>query len=64
MLPLDVTISSDFMAGFCGETEDEHKDTVSLMEHVQFDMAYMFAYSMRKASYGEDGKMYVIIKFM
>ena len=45
-----VTLSSDFIAGFCGETEEEHRDTVSLMETVEFDMAYMFAYSMRKVS--------------
>ena len=43
-----VTLSSDFIAGFCGETEEEHRDTLSLMEAVQYDMAYMFAYSMRK----------------
>ena len=47
---LDVTLSSDFIAGFCGETEEEHRDTVSLMETVKFDMVYMFAYSMRKVS--------------
>lgn len=46
----DVTLSSDFIAGFCGETEEEHQDTLSLMKTVQFDMAYMFAYSMRKVS--------------
>lgn len=44
----EVTISSDFMAGFCGESEEEHNDTVTLMKLVNFDMAYMFAYSMRK----------------
>lgn len=43
-----MTLSSDFMTGFCGETEEEHNDTVSLMEIVKFDVAYMFAYSMRK----------------
>jgi MiaB/RimO family radical SAM methylthiotransferase len=43
----DVAISSDFIAGFCGETEEEHLDTISLMEMVQFDQAFMFAYSMR-----------------
>ena len=47
----DVTLSSDFITGFCGETEEEHQDTISLMEAVQFDMAYMFAYSMRKVRY-------------
>lgn len=43
----DVAISSDFITGFCGETEDEHADTLSLMEEVKYDQAYMFAYSMR-----------------
>ena len=43
-----VTLSSDFMTGFCGETEEDHRHTVTLMETVQYDMAYMFAYSMRK----------------
>ena len=45
-----MTLSSDFITGFCGETEEEHQDTINLMEAVQFDMAYMFAYSMRKVS--------------
>ena len=36
MVP-DVAISSDFISGFCGETEDDHKDTLSLIETVQFD---------------------------
>lgn len=40
----DVWISSDFITGFCGETEQEHKDTVDLMERVKYDMAFMFAY--------------------
>ena len=43
----DVAISSDFISGFCGETEDEHQQTLSLMEQVKFDQAFMFAYSMR-----------------
>jgi MiaB/RimO family radical SAM methylthiotransferase len=42
-----VSISSDFIAGFCGETAEEHADTISLMEAVQYDHAFMFAYSMR-----------------
>ena len=42
-----VSISSDFITGFCGETDDEHNDTLSLMDYVNYDQAYMFAYSMR-----------------
>ncbi len=42
-----VTISTDMITGFCGETEEEHQDTLSLMETVAFDQAFMFAYSMR-----------------
>lgn len=40
-------ISSDVIAGFCGETDEEHNETVSLMELVKFDMSYMFYYSER-----------------
>jgi tRNA A37 methylthiotransferase MiaB len=43
----DVAITSDFITGFCGETEEEHQHTLSLMEYVQYDQAFMFAYSMR-----------------
>jgi len=42
-----VTISTDMITGFCGETEEEHRDTLSLMEEVAFDQAFMFAYSLR-----------------
>lgn len=42
-----VTLSTDVIAGFCGETEAEHADTVSLMREVAFDQAFMFAYSLR-----------------
>jgi tRNA-2-methylthio-N6-dimethylallyladenosine synthase len=43
----DCGISTDIITGFCGETEAEHNDTLSLMEQVQFEFAYMFAYSER-----------------
>ncbi|KAJ2608895.1 hypothetical protein H4S08_004274 [Coemansia sp. RSA 1365] len=47
----DVTFSTDVIAGFCGETEVEHNDTVSLMREVAFDTAFMFAYSMRERTH-------------
>lgn len=40
-------ISTDMITGFCGETEEQHKDTVSMMEEVKYDFAYMFKYSER-----------------
>ncbi len=42
-----VALSSDFIAGFCGETEAEHADTLSLMHEVRYEHAFMFAYSRR-----------------
>ena len=43
-----VALSSDFIAGFCGETEEEHADTVALMREMRYEHAFMFAYSMRE----------------
>ena len=40
-------ISSDMIAGFCSETEEEHRDTLSLMDYVKYDFSYMFYYSER-----------------
>ncbi len=40
-------ISSDMIAGFCSETEEEHQDTISLMDIVKYDFSYMFFYSER-----------------
>ena len=40
-------ISSDFIAGFCSENEDEHMDTLSLMDNVIYDYSYMYYYSDR-----------------
>jgi len=43
----DCGISSDMIAGFCTETEEEHKETLSLMDYVKYDFSYMFFYSER-----------------
>jgi len=40
-------ISTDVITGFCSETEEEHQDTLSMMDHVEFNFAYMFMYSER-----------------
>ncbi len=40
-------ISSDMITGFCSETDEEHMDTLSLMDYVQYDFSYMFYYSER-----------------
>lgn len=44
----EASISTDIIVGFCGETDEEHQDTVSLMKACNFDFAYMFAYSERE----------------
>ena len=40
-------ISSDMIAGFCSETEEEHQETISIMDYVKYDFSYMFYYSER-----------------
>jgi len=43
----ECAISQDMIAGFCGETEEDHQETLSLMEYVKYDFGFMFAYSER-----------------
>lgn len=43
----DCAISSDIIAGFCTETEEEHKETLSIMDYVGYDFAFTFSYSER-----------------
>jgi tRNA-2-methylthio-N6-dimethylallyladenosine synthase len=47
----NLSLSTDIIAGFCGETEEEHLDTLSLIEQVRYDHAYLFIYSERPGTY-------------
>ena len=53
----DATISTDIIAGFCGETEEEHQQTLSLMEWADYDFAYMFKYSERPDTFAAEKLM-------
>lgn len=55
----DCAVSTDMIVGFCTETDEDHKDSLSLMEQAFFDFAYMFRYSERSgtkaaAKYADD----------
>ncbi|MCB0524557.1 MAG: tRNA (N6-isopentenyl adenosine(37)-C2)-methylthiotransferase MiaB [Saprospiraceae bacterium] len=43
----EAAVSSDIITGFCSETEEEHQDTLSIVEWAEYSMSYMFAYSER-----------------
>lgn len=47
----EIALSTDVITGFCGETEEEHMDTIALMKEVAFDQAFMFAYSLRERTH-------------
>ncbi len=47
ILGAECGISSDIITGFCTEKEEEHKDTLTLMDYVKYDFSYMFCYSER-----------------
>ena len=38
------TISTDIITGFCGETDQQHQETISLMEEVKYNLSYMYYY--------------------
>ncbi len=47
----DCSITTDVIAGFCNETEDDHRQTLELFRKVGYDYAFMFKYSMRPNTY-------------
>lgn len=49
----ECAISTDIISGFCGETDADHQDTLSLMDYVQYEYAYMFKYSERPKTLAE-----------
>jgi tRNA-2-methylthio-N6-dimethylallyladenosine synthase len=49
----DCSISADIIAGFCTETEEDHQDTMSIMQIAQYDYAYMYFYSERPGTLAE-----------
>ena len=46
-----VAFSTDMISGFCGETDEDHQQTLDLLREMQYDAGFLFHYSMRKPSY-------------
>ena len=51
---LQCSVTTDILVGFCGETEEDHRQTLKLMEEAKFDFAYMFKYSERPGTTGSE----------
>lgn len=49
----DCYVSTDIISGFCGETDEEHRETLTLMDYAQFSFAYMYKYSERPKTLAE-----------
>ena len=49
----ECSITTDVIAGFCSETEEDHKDTLSMIEYAGYDFAYMFIYSERPNTFAQ-----------
>ena len=47
----DCGLSTDIIAGYCGESEEDHQETLSLMRHCSYDAAFMFKYSERPGTF-------------
>ena len=52
-----VTLSSDFICGFCGETQDEFEETLDLVNRVPYSMAFIFPYSLREVEQTSSNKL-------
>ena len=47
----DLSLSTDIITGFCGETDEDFQQTIDLMQEIRFDSAYMFKYSERSGTH-------------